>query len=475
MHKSFLPLFAIALLGIATTAFVHDDRFRLLGLVAGLLPLAKYHWNLFKQGNLDPDQIDSVYYFGFLITVTTLVAATVSLGQVKGQLPLSAILVQFGLGLVATAYGLFARLHLLANAGGRTEGEMASSTERLAKSVEQAAAQFDKAGFEVAAFVMRTNERMQSIEGTFRETENRFKSLIDLSAKEYKEKLRIAGDSFAEELASARTLLHQKNLNVIEETTSLFSLSIALLQTEFERLQSEAAKISFVQAATKLENLADSLNASISTVVSASKLANKEAADALGELTSAARKTLLLVNKISGNLDSISGVEDMTQKIYTATVALSGITNSAEAARASVSSLSNSLLKVDAGVNEILLAPNVTGEFARSIVQSSERLNKLSRAIETTISATQGSSALMAQKIPQASLGFGKLLSTIEQVNTSFESADLVATQLRQLSATTQRASEALVAYTAKITEITPATVATLSQAKKPVTPPVAS
>ncbi len=88
--------------------------------LSGLIPLFLYHYLLHKQRfsaetkmHLTDAEIDSVYYFGFVITLLTLIAAVFTLGLASpGEVEPKTIGIQFGLGLFVTGYALIARLHL---------------------------------------------------------------------------------------------------------------------------------------------------------------------------------------------------------------------------------------------------------------------------------------------------------------------------------------------------------------------------
>jgi antitoxin component HigA of HigAB toxin-antitoxin module len=88
--------------------------------LSGVIPLCLYHFALHKQRSsnvgklhLSDAEIDSVYYFGFVITLLTLIAAVFTFGALGAdEFNPKTIGVQFGLGLFVTAYALVGRLHL---------------------------------------------------------------------------------------------------------------------------------------------------------------------------------------------------------------------------------------------------------------------------------------------------------------------------------------------------------------------------
>ena len=80
-----------------------------------MLPLAAYHLLYLRRhaaNGLSSAEVDSVYYFGFLITVATLAttAFDISRHPDADTFPLH----QFAVGLLATGYAVIARMHLQA-------------------------------------------------------------------------------------------------------------------------------------------------------------------------------------------------------------------------------------------------------------------------------------------------------------------------------------------------------------------------
>ncbi len=84
----------------------------ILVFLGGLLPLVIYHISLsFQKGHLTQDKVDSVYFFGFLVTLATLGSSAFILST-KGVTAINTVGVQFALGLLVTGYGLWARITL---------------------------------------------------------------------------------------------------------------------------------------------------------------------------------------------------------------------------------------------------------------------------------------------------------------------------------------------------------------------------
>lgn len=94
------------------------------GMMLSCAPLLIYHWGVLarrSRGTLSQQEVDSVYYFGFLITIASL-AAGVYFFQQAGSEPTSedvkSLMRQFAVGIAATAYAVFARMHLASRSAG---------------------------------------------------------------------------------------------------------------------------------------------------------------------------------------------------------------------------------------------------------------------------------------------------------------------------------------------------------------------
>lgn len=361
MHASFLPLFGIAVFGTLLSAFVDHSIGRALGVAAGVLPLVWYHWSLRAKKSLTPDEIDSVYYFGFLVTVATLMFTTVSIGRGQAQLSLPAVLTQFGLGLIATAYGLFARLHLIATVGPRSEDEISKNNERLAQSVQEAASQFDVASHQVAAFVQRLNERLVGIDQTLATAETKLSSSLAVAETEFRARLSASAAAFSEELSQSKKVIFEAATTSIAATTQSYQQSVTALIAELQRAQAEAAQISFRPVADQLSGLAAQLTEAMSTVNSAARIAHEEASESIGELTSASRKTLLLVKKISDDLEALDGIKQLVESVRLSQEGLAQLSSASVTATNTISTLGATLRQFDGDVRTHLIdgAPTV--------------------------------------------------------------------------------------------------------------------
>lgn len=153
----------------------------------GVGPLVYYHLLYLTpraRKGLSHTAIDSVYYFGFLVTIAALGVSAVSLAVSDGKAPLHNVAFQFGLGLLATGYAVLARMHLTSVAVTVDEADPEAVLDRyilrtreLIDNVEMASTQFANLANnlmlksqEVADTAQRTTEQaMLNLTRTFDE------------------------------------------------------------------------------------------------------------------------------------------------------------------------------------------------------------------------------------------------------------------------------------------------------------------
>lgn len=121
--------------------------------VLAMAPLVWYHLaylRRFAGEGISQPAVDSVYYYGFLVTIGALgvTALELSIRGVSGDM--TAVAFQFGLGLLATGYAVWARIHLTASSRLLDEANLEEAMNRyversreLVSTVELATASFD--------------------------------------------------------------------------------------------------------------------------------------------------------------------------------------------------------------------------------------------------------------------------------------------------------------------------------------------
>jgi len=120
-------------------------------MFGAMLPLIYYHvvflWLKRRDTPADGAAVDSVYYYGFLVTVAALAVSALDVAFDRAQN--DDVLFNFGLGLGATGYAVLARMHLMSrtlvdsdSAASEVMNSYIAKTGNLVSDVETAAGRF---------------------------------------------------------------------------------------------------------------------------------------------------------------------------------------------------------------------------------------------------------------------------------------------------------------------------------------------
>ena len=113
--RSLSAFLALSLVFVGLTQAL--DLNQVWGMFLSCAPLFAYHWLVLAtrpRGSLSQSEIDSVYYFGFLVTIASLAAGVFFFQRADAPdaADVGSLLRQFAVGIAATAYAVFARMHL---------------------------------------------------------------------------------------------------------------------------------------------------------------------------------------------------------------------------------------------------------------------------------------------------------------------------------------------------------------------------
>jgi chromosome segregation ATPase len=121
---------------------------------AALAPMVAYHVFFLRPraraGELTSLEIDSIYYYGFLLTILALATSALTVVVRGADKSLAVVGAQFGLGLLATGYAVAARIQLLLSARAATANDdddvlesYINRSRELISSIELASSSFD--------------------------------------------------------------------------------------------------------------------------------------------------------------------------------------------------------------------------------------------------------------------------------------------------------------------------------------------
>ena len=153
--------------------------------IGALVPLIWYHTMFLRPRAVDglpQPAIDSVYYYGFLITIGALGATALDLSLHGMSDDFAPVAFQFGLGLLATGYAVWARVHLTASTRILDEDELRiimnrqiAQSRELLGNVELASSSFEA----FAAVLLQRSEQFAL------DAEARSRSSIDAAIKTF--------------------------------------------------------------------------------------------------------------------------------------------------------------------------------------------------------------------------------------------------------------------------------------------------
>lgn len=220
-------------------------------LVLAMLPMVWYHLVVLlpraRRGALGQAAVDSVYYFGFLITVGALSLTAVSLADATTQ-KIGPVLMKFGLGLLATGYAVFARMHLgslsqlddestpehvrsLADGFAlqmlEKVGLIVSSFDQLAQRCQQATARMDALSDEI---VGRTESAAQRVQAQALQSMQEAAAVFQRSLTESMATTMSGVDQLKAAMADARFVVDRRELaTTLKETVESVQLTAAAL------------------------------------------------------------------------------------------------------------------------------------------------------------------------------------------------------------------------------------------------------
>jgi methyl-accepting chemotaxis protein len=235
----------LALAVFNTEALISIDTFWIIPVVC-CLPLFLYCfflWNkLSKQIALSQDAIDSVYYFGFLITIEILAICIFKVTQISDGLDIKAVALQFGAGLLATGIALFGRMVLLAAAGKLDILEPNDNMDEFSVSVMRASDAVKQATAEARVAVKDMKERLgETIDSFIEETSDTLgvlqEDMKDLgkaskSATELLEELRPPLEVLADGAGAAGDRIKETGTSSKELTAALATVAETLSKLE---------------------------------------------------------------------------------------------------------------------------------------------------------------------------------------------------------------------------------------------------
>ena len=392
-----------------------------VSMAGGVGPLVYYHLGYLApraKTGLSPTAIDSVYYFGFLVTVAALGVSAVSIAQAAGNIQLNTIAFQFGLGLLATGYAVFARIHLSSIAMWVDEASPEAVLDRYVQRSRELVTNVEMASSQFVQLANSLMTKSQEVADTARDHTE--KSMLQV-ARVFDEQLRGTLASANAGLAEIRGLMNETSfVHEREELAKSVRLTldnvIALNKalSDFAARSNEGARST--QEAT---STAEALNHTLVTFdthlsrVAAPDGRMAAAAKALDEAQAlVARSTLVLgasVDELTQMTGTVSGIGKTYKRIETLTTKASA--------------------------------------QMETLAQTSERLDDASKAISRSALATQS----LATGLERAAAGMPPLAERAEGLERQLASLGTVVGAVEQQLHTLPRPTEEAVALSGEL------------------------
>jgi DNA repair ATPase RecN len=417
---------AVSLLAIVAPSIFHLPPW--LGMAVGVLPLVYYHLLYLaprtKKG-LSQVAIDSVYYYGFLITVSALGMSALTLTTSSGQEPLDKVAVQFGLGLFATGYAVFARMHLNSILTQTDDVSPEAVLDRYVQRSKELVTNVEIASSQFATLAQSLMTKSQEVAETARLTTE--KAMLDVT-KVFDEQMRSTLASAKAGLTEIRGMVSETSFaHEREELARSVRATIECVTTlnnnleEFSRQSAEGALASenFATTSTRLNSTLSAFHTNV-----------KDMAGPEGSLSTASR-TLVDANAViaesTGQLGrSIHELQDMPS-----TVAKVGTTFK------DIRALVTKSMEQMAGISQ----------SAERLGAASEHLERAASATETLANATSRTSDSMpalAERVEDVDRHMRSLAEVVRQVEGQLRSLPKPAHDLAALSDGLREPLEAL-------------------------------
>jgi methyl-accepting chemotaxis protein len=391
------------------------------GMLGGGLPLVYYHFAyLFPRAKkgLSHAAIDSVYYFGFLVTIAALGVSAVSLAVSGGKEPLNNIAFQFGLGLLATGYAVLARMHLTSITTYVDEASPEAVLDRyiqrsreLVTNVELASTQF----VELANNLMSKSEMVAETARLSTE-----KSMLEV-ARMFDEQLRGTLASARHGLTEIRGLVNETSF--VQEREELIR-SVKLTLECVAHLNK--ALLEFAQRSTEGARTSESVSSS----------------------SAALNDTLIAFHQ---NLEKIGGKDGkMVAAAQTFTEAQSAVTKSTQGLTEVVNGLdeaSHTVLGIGSTFKSIKTLTTKAVEQMEALVNSTERLDDATRNITNSAVATNH----LANSLDRTTAALPLLGERAEALEKQLESLGTVAGFVEQQLESLPRPAEEAVALSVEL------------------------
>lgn len=384
-------------------------------LVAELAPLCYYFSRLYKAGanGLSHTAIDSVYYFGFIVTIMALAGSVMRVWLFGIEKDMTGLIAQFGVGLLATGLALVFRLVLTA----RVESMNAKD---LTQTIEEYVSRID-------GVVSKIEASAASFEGLSNSLQERTRTVVQATFDECTASMRAATTVFSESIAQIST---QTSSSVTKFSQVVESVAAASHVEQFSG--------HILQLTTGLKGFASEVThygkTTTDEALKATRLALDQSsrlhADSLNSITVQARDNLA---------KSLVAISDLDLSVDTSTVKsdLAVLSRNITIFAKRFAELDDKMSAVQARNNAEAILPIVDGFSAEMIrvtdLIGTRALAQLSSASETiTTEIAKGVASVREITISENTKRVDEFSTQISSLVTKLERAVALSSQLQQ-------------------------------------------
>jgi hypothetical protein len=349
-----------------------------VGLIVGssLIPLIYYHrWLTTHADDQSGAAIDSVYYFGFLLTVCALAFSAIDV-SLRPHVELPIILYNFGLGLAATGYAVIARMHLLSRVMDDT-----TATGAINQYVDRTGILLNE--LELAATRIRTFGEMVQQEAQRAQIDAMAtaRNGLDSAASAFQTSLNNAVTPAVHAVGELRELVRDTTFRTErEELVALIAdtgkaakrLNAALEYFAAQATGGSAAAAKASDQLTAIGTAADSVSDSLQQLASGDGALSGAVSTIRNAAGVAAQATVVAST-------SLTALEGIGEALGGAGSAIKDIRRFAESAATQLGSVTSKAQQLDAAMAELLTVASRSTDIARALADSSHELPQLTR------------------------------------------------------------------------------------------------
>lgn len=416
---------AVSLL-VLGVGMIDEGPLKWAAVAAALLPLIYYHLGFLSpriKGVGDIAAIDSVYYFGFLLTVAALAFSAISLGNTS-EIALQPVLLKFGVGLAATAYAVLARMHLLSRISNAEVTSLNDVAENYLRRSQALIDDVDTAISRVKAFSETVLSESLALHT---KTKSEFDQHLLGSAQAFRNELNHASSAAREAIAGIGELVNdvafvaeRSELNRLIQETASTSRRLTDHLDGFDTQINASAQNALLAAAaiSALGKSIQDLDTSITGIggpegaIAATTRSLTATADASVSATQSARDALAvtvdLTQKLGANDQAFAALLSFAKTVSTNFEALASTAASLDAALVQIS-------KATATADTISTKLAVAGSAFPSLGDEAEALTKRLGELKNSVGTSAQELEADVQRSAQASRMLIETLTSIAE------------------------------------------------------------